>query len=195
MTLSGRDVSGDDGPGRPERFVSEHAGLRDRRPDPGPLPAPFGLIPVVTPTTDIPIFLQRIPCGKPRRILQFIRRMAKRNGYVFHVTPTLPGVNQAVFGPELRASLPQSALAINTITSDNVTSLHFSNDGLAQVGVSDSSAFIEPISKTGDSHPGAAVFAAAAAGRVADTEQAEGPASRERGRDAEPRVPELGSPR
>ena len=107
----------------------------------------LGLIPVVTPTTDIPIFLQRIP-RQAETDLQFIRRLAKRNGFAFHVNPTLPGVNEAVFAPELRDSFPQPMLAINTITSDNVTSLHFANDGLAQVGVTDSSAFIEPISKS-----------------------------------------------
>ena len=50
----------------------------------------LGLIPVVTPTTDIPIFLQRIP-RQAETDLQFIRRMAKRNGYVFHINPTAAG--------------------------------------------------------------------------------------------------------
>jgi len=108
--------------------------------------AELGLIPVVTPTADIPLFLQRIP-RQAETDLQFVRRMARRNGFVFHVNPLLPNVNQAVFGPELRASLPQSAFNINTITSDNVTSLHFTNDGLAPTGVAGGS-FIEPISKS-----------------------------------------------
>jgi len=107
----------------------------------------LGLIPVVTPTADIPIFLQRIP-RQAETDLAFIRRMAKRNGFVFHVTPVLPNVNQAVFGPELRAALPGPALTINTITSDNVNSLHFANDGLAPVGVAGASSFVEPVSKS-----------------------------------------------
>jgi hypothetical protein len=55
-------------------------------------------------------------------------------------------VNEAVFAPELRVALPQPAFTINTITSDNVTSLAFTNDGLAPVGVG-SSGFIEPTTK------------------------------------------------
>jgi hypothetical protein len=106
----------------------------------------LALIPLVTPTVDLPIFFQRIP-RQAETDLQFIRRLAKRNGFVFHVNPVLPNVNQAVFAPELRASVPQSALTINTITADNVSSLHFTDDGLAPTGVTGSS-FLEPISKT-----------------------------------------------
>jgi hypothetical protein len=145
LTITGRDVSvmmdledrSDSYPNQPDFVIV--ARILARYPD-------LALVPAVTPTVDIPIFLQRIPC-QAETDLQFIRRLARRNGYTFHITPILPNVNQAVFAPELRASVPQPAVAINTITSDNVTSLHFSNDGLAQVGVSDSS-FIEPISKS-----------------------------------------------
>jgi hypothetical protein len=146
LTLSGRDVSvmmdledrSAAYPNQPDFVIV--AQILARYPE-------LGFIPVVTPTTDIPIFLQRIP-SQAETDLHFIRRMAKRNGYVFHVDALLPGVNQAVFGPELRADLPQPALTINTISSDNVTALHFTNDGLAPVGVTDASAFIEPISKS-----------------------------------------------
>ena len=62
------------------------------------------------------------------------------------MNPTLPNLNQAVFAPELRADLPQPALSVNTITADNVTSLHFTNDGLAPAGVA-GGGFIEPITK------------------------------------------------
>ncbi len=145
LTLSGRDVSvmmdledrSAAFPNLPDFVIV--AQILARYPE-------LGLIPVVTPTADIPLFIQRIP-RQAETDLQFIRRMARRNGYVFHVNPVLPNVNQAVFGPELRASLPQPAMTINSITSDNVTSLHFSNDGLAPVGVA-SSALIEPISKS-----------------------------------------------
>jgi hypothetical protein len=144
MTVSGRDVSvmmdleekNEEYPNQPDFVIV--AQILARYPD-------LGLIPVVTPTTDFPIFLQRIP-RQAETDLQFVRRLAKRNGFVFHVNPTLPNLNQAVFAPELRAALPQPALSINTITADNVTALHFTNDGLAPVGVA-GGGFIEPVTK------------------------------------------------
>ena len=48
---------------------------------------------------------------------------------------------------ETGTAVPQSALAMNSITGDNVVALSFSNDGLAPVGVAGGS-FIEPISKS-----------------------------------------------
>lgn len=106
----------------------------------------LGLIPTLTPTTDLPLQIQRIPT-QAETDLQYIRRMAYRNGYVFHINPVAPNVSAAVFAPELRAALPQSAFTTDSITGDNVNALHFSNDGLAPVGVAGGS-FIEPISKT-----------------------------------------------
>jgi len=145
FTVTGRDVSvmmdleerNDSFPNQPDFLIVARTLARY---------ADLGLIPVVTPTTDIPLLIQRIP-RQAETDLQFIRRMARRNGYVFNVNPILPNVNQAVFGPELRAAVPQSALAMNSITGDNVVALSFSNDGLAPVGVAGGS-FIEPISKS-----------------------------------------------
>jgi phage protein D len=42
----------------------------------------YGLVPQATPTTDVPIELQRIP-RQHETDLKFIERMAKRNGFVF----------------------------------------------------------------------------------------------------------------
>ena len=107
--------------------------------------ATLGLIPQVTPTTDFPFELQRIPT-QAETDLQFLKRLAERNGYVFHINPVLPNVSAAVFAPELRAAAPQPAFTVDSITADNVVSLHFSNDGLAPLGIAGGS-FIEPASK------------------------------------------------
>jgi phage protein D len=107
--------------------------------------ADTGMLPVVTPTVDLPLIVQRIPV-QAETDLAFIKRLARRNGYVFHVNPTpIPGQSLAVFAPELRLSVPSSALNMNTITTDNLRSIHFSNDALAATGTDGS--FIEPITK------------------------------------------------
>src|SRR5262249_4101051 len=48
--------------------------------------AKYGLVPAVTPTTDVPIMLQRIP-RQNETDLRFIQRMAQRNGFVFYIEP------------------------------------------------------------------------------------------------------------
>lgn len=106
--------------------------------------AQFGLLPEVMPTTAIPIELWRIP-RQAETDLQWIRRAAQRNGFVFHVDPVAPGVNRAYFGPELRASLPHKALAWHCGPSSNIESFSFSADGLAPT--EPAATVIEPISK------------------------------------------------
>jgi hypothetical protein len=106
--------------------------------------AQFGLVPEPTPTTDIPIMLQRIP-RQQETDLKFIQRMARRNGFVFYIEPVTFGVNTAYFGPENRLSVSQPALSMNMGPSTNVDSLSFSQDGLAPVGTKGT--FIEPITK------------------------------------------------
>ncbi|HEV3468479.1 MAG TPA: hypothetical protein VG148_04105 [Pyrinomonadaceae bacterium] len=107
--------------------------------------AQYGLVPQVTPTTDVPIMLQRIP-GQHGTDLRFIRQMAERNGFVFYVEPLTFGVNTAYWGAENRLSVPQPALTLGPGPSANVKSLHFSNDALAPVGTRGT--FVEPITKT-----------------------------------------------
>jgi hypothetical protein len=106
--------------------------------------AQYGLIPQPTPTTDVPIELQRIP-RQHETDLKFIQRLAQKNGFVFYIEPVTFGVNTAYWGPETRASIPQPALTMNMGASTNVKSLHFSNDSLAPVSAAGS--FVEPITK------------------------------------------------
>jgi len=107
--------------------------------------AQYGLVPAVTPTTDVPIVLQRTP-WQTDTDLQFIRRLAQRNGYVFHVDPTTIGVNTAYFGPPVRAAAPQPALTVGMGPDANVASLHFTVDALAPVKAE--VRILEPLSKT-----------------------------------------------
>jgi hypothetical protein len=104
----------------------------------------YGIVPQATPTTDVPIELQRIPrqCETDG---QFIQRLAQRNGFVFYIEPLTFGVNRAYWGPENRLGIPQPALTLNMGSHANVTSLNFSNDALAPVGTQGT--FVEPIAK------------------------------------------------
>jgi hypothetical protein len=106
--------------------------------------ASMGVVPQATPTTDIPIMIDRIP-RQHETDLRFVRRMAKRNGFVFYVEPLTIGVSTAYFGPEIRAGLPQSALTMNMGDWSNLNSLDFSQDALAPV--SPSGVFVDPIFK------------------------------------------------
>lgn len=107
--------------------------------------AKYGLVPVPTPTTDFPIMLQRIP-RQQETDLQFLQRLAQRNGFVFYLEPVTFGVNQAYFGPENRLGLPQPALSLNLGPATNVKSLNFTHDALAVSGTR--GLFVEPVSKT-----------------------------------------------
>ncbi|HEY3163386.1 MAG TPA: hypothetical protein VGJ71_03455 [Candidatus Limnocylindrales bacterium] len=104
----------------------------------------YGLLPAVSPTTSVPIELQRIPRQRETD-LACIRRLAGDNGYVFYIEPITFGVNKAYWGPVVRAGLPQPALSMNMGASTNVTELSFSNDALAPVSAS--GGFVEPITK------------------------------------------------
>ncbi|HSD82457.1 MAG TPA: hypothetical protein VLG46_01285, partial [Anaerolineae bacterium] len=107
--------------------------------------AQYGLVPLVTPTTEVPIMLQRIP-RQQETDLKFIQRLAQRNGFVFYLEPLTFGVNQAYFGVENRLGLPQPALTLNMDSFTNVKSLNFSQDALAPIGTEGK--FVEPLSKT-----------------------------------------------
>lgn len=107
--------------------------------------AQYGLVPQVTPTTDVPIMLQRIP-RQHETDLKFIQRMGERNGFVFYIEPLTFGVNTAYWGAESRLGLPQPALTQGPGPSSNLKSLRFSQDALAPVNTSGT--FVEPITKT-----------------------------------------------
>jgi hypothetical protein len=95
--------------------------------------AQYGLMPATSPTTDVPIELQRTP-RQAETDLACLNRLARRNGYVFYVEPVTFGVNTAYWGPENRLSLPQPALTLGLGSQNNVRGIHFSYDGLAPVG-------------------------------------------------------------
>jgi phage protein D len=104
----------------------------------------YGLVPQPTPTTDVPNELQRIP-RQYETDLEFIQRMAERNGFVFYIEPVTFRVNRAYFGPETRAGIPQPALTVNMDAFSNVNTLSFSHDALAPTGAEGS--IVEPITK------------------------------------------------
>lgn len=101
-------------------------------------------IPQVTQTSDTPMETDRIP-GQHENDLDFLRRIAKRNGFVFYIESVTIGVNKAYWGPENRIGAPQPALTLNMGAATNVSALSFSHDALAPVGTAGS--FIEPATK------------------------------------------------
>lgn len=107
--------------------------------------AKFGLVPEVTPTTDVPLIIDRIP-RQQETDLKFIQRLGQRNGFVFYIEPLTFGVNTAFWGAPSRLGLPQSALTLGPGPSANLKSLHFSQDALAPVSATGT--FVEPITKT-----------------------------------------------
>jgi hypothetical protein len=106
--------------------------------------AEYGIVPQTTPTTDVPIMLQRIP-RQFETDFRFLQRMARRNGFVFYIEPITFGANKAYWGPENRLSIPQPALSINLGEFSNINSLSFSNDSMAPVD--SEGCFVEPITR------------------------------------------------
>lgn len=108
--------------------------------------ATLGLVPQITPTTDVPIQIDRIP-SQQGADLDFIKELARRNGFVFYIEPTpIPGVNTAYWGVDNRLGLPQPALTMNMGPDTNVdNAITFSFDALgpAQPQVT----IIEPFTK------------------------------------------------
>jgi len=90
-----------------------------------------GLIPKVTPTTNVPIEMQMIPTQQGTN-LEYIQALAQRNSFVFYTEPTLvPGVSTAYWGPENRLGLPQPALTMNMGPDTNMdTPINFSFNAL-----------------------------------------------------------------
>lgn len=93
--------------------------------------ATLGLVPQITPTTDVPIEVDRVP-SQQGTDLAFLRELAKRNGFVFYIEPTLvPGVNTAYWGPDNRLGVAQPALTMNMGPDTNVDKpINFSYDAL-----------------------------------------------------------------
>jgi hypothetical protein len=112
--------------------------------------AQYGIIPRVTPTSDVPLMVDRIPRQKETD-LAFLRDLAKRNGFVFYIEPLAIGTSIAYWGPENRLGIPQPALTVDMGSAENVTTFTPSQDALAPVGTEGS--FIEPITKMSISIP------------------------------------------
>jgi len=92
--------------------------------------ATLGIVPSVTPTTDVPIETDRVP-SQQGTDLAFINELARRNGFVFYIEPTpIPGVSTAYWGMDNRLGVPQSALTVNMGPETNVESISFSFDAL-----------------------------------------------------------------
>jgi hypothetical protein len=100
--------------------------------------AQYGLIPTVLPppVIDPPVPTERIPVQRSTD-LAYLKAMAERYGYVFHVTPgPAPFTNLAYWGPPQRLSLPQKALSVNLGPETNVTSFNVQNNASAPTLVS-----------------------------------------------------------
>ncbi|SHG51656.1 phage late control D family protein [Massilia sp. CF038] len=114
--------------------------------------ATLGLVPQVSPTTDVPIQIDRIP-SQQGTDLAYIRELAARNGYVFYIEPTpIPGINTAYWGLDNRLGIPQPALTMNMGSDTNVDQpITFSYDALGparpQVTI------VEPLTKMNISIP------------------------------------------
>jgi hypothetical protein len=106
--------------------------------------ATYGLVPKPAPTTDFPLELERIP-RQQETDLQFLERIAERNGFVFYIEPLTVGVSTAYLGPENRLGLPQPALSIDMGAATTAHDVTFSQDALAPVGVKGS--FVDPLLK------------------------------------------------
>jgi hypothetical protein len=109
--------------------------------------AKFGIVPVVTPTTDVPIQINRVP-SQQGTDLSYIRRLAQRNGFVFCIEPTpAPGVSLAHWGLDNRLGLAQPALVMNMGPQTNVdTPINFNFNALGPVAPQVT--VLEPITKT-----------------------------------------------
>jgi hypothetical protein len=81
----------------------------------------YGLVPMLTPTTDTPVETERVPTQQGTD-LEFIRQLAARNGFVFYIEPTAPGANTAYWGAENRKGVPQAPLTINIGPDSNLDS-------------------------------------------------------------------------
>lgn len=74
-----------------------------------PYMARYQLVPMVTPTSDVPLPTERTPTQQGTD-LAHIRYLAERNGFVFYVQPIAPGVSRAYWGPDAPTGMPQPAI-------------------------------------------------------------------------------------
>jgi hypothetical protein len=143
LTVTGRDISvlldlkekNQVSPNQPDSVIAESL-IRQY--------AQYEIFPRVTPTLNVPHEDHLIP-RQHETDLAFLRRLAKRNGFVCYIEPLTIGTSIAYWGPQNRIGVPQPALTVDMGSSNNVTTFTPSQDALAPVGTEGS--FIEPITK------------------------------------------------
>ena len=79
----------------------------------------YGIVPTVIPTMSFPLPTASIP-AQQETDLALINRLAAKNGNVFYLKPTAPGVVMAYWGPENRIGLPQPAITVDMGAASNV---------------------------------------------------------------------------
>ena len=90
----------------------------------------YGITPQVTSTQDHPSESQRKP-GQDGTDLDYIRKLAQRNGFIFYIEPTnVPKQTIAYWGPDRREGTAQPFLTANMGPHTNVESLDFDFDAL-----------------------------------------------------------------
>jgi hypothetical protein len=82
--------------------------------------ARYGLVPAVTPTASVPLPTSQVP-SQQETDLACIQRLARRNGFVFYVKPTVPGSSLGYWGPQVRLGLPQPALTVDMGPATNLS--------------------------------------------------------------------------
>jgi len=86
----------------------------------------YGIVPIVIPRLmfEVPNPISRIPSQRGKD-LDYINYLAEGAGYTFFIEPgPVPGTNIAYWGPEIRISVPQSALNVNMDVHTNVESFN-----------------------------------------------------------------------
>lgn len=99
----------------------------------------------ITETKEVSNDTEKIP-WQLETDLEFIQRLAHRNGFVFYIEPVTISFNKAYWGPEYRGGPPQPALSYDLGPSTNVLELNVMNDSLAAIATRGS--FLDPIAKS-----------------------------------------------
>lgn len=109
--------------------------------------AKYGIEPEVTPTSDTPSDVNRVP-SQQGTDLAYINRLAQRNGFVFYIEPTVvPGRSRAFWGKDNRLGAPQPELSMNMGPETNIDSpvnFHFNALGPVTTEVT----ILDPFTKT-----------------------------------------------
>ena len=123
----------------------------------------YGMLPDVASTTEVPPEVERITTQQDTD-LEFVRKLAERNGFVFYVEPTaVPGRSRAYWGPEERSGMPQPALTYNMGADSNVD---YINPGFSALDpVTPRVAITEPLTRQSISIPVPTGFLPSLSGR------------------------------